>query len=132
SIVPALSQQIARGTDTVQRIVPKDLGGKFASEIPVAREKVVPAQHDLFGNTLPGSNPSGSIPGGIAGTLNPFYPSAGRTDAITPELQRLYDSLGSSSSPAIGAPNANQTIQGQKVTLNQGQLTPLLLKLRNK
>ena len=125
SVIPAASSQIARGFDTVQRTYPSSLVGKFQSEIPGARE-TLPPQLNLYGQTMPGSNPSATPIGGVIGTVNPFYPSTAKSDPLSTELQRLYDSQGSSGSPSIGEQSPNQTINGVKTKLNSGQLQTLI------
>ena len=125
SVIPAMSSQIARGMDTVQRTYPSGILDKFKAEIP-GLAQTLPATHNLFGQTMPGANPSGTIPGAAAGTVNPFYPQQGKSDPVSGELQRLYDTLGSSASPNIGQQAKNQTINGVKATLNPAQLQTLI------
>lgn len=123
SVIPAAVSQTARGFDKTQRAYPSGIVDKLKSEIPGQREKL-PAQRDVFGTALPGSNPSGSFVGGVAGTVNPFYPSSVRngTNPVVIELQRLYDTLGSSASPNIAPPHTPFTVQGVHVKPTPQQL----------
>jgi hypothetical protein len=109
SFVPALSQQIARGTDTKQRASAGSVGEAVAQGIPGLRESS-PAKTDLYGNDLPGLNPNGTVAGGFNGTVNPFYPGSARNagDLATQELQRLYNIQGGQG-PNVSNP---KTIQG--------------------
>ena len=122
SVVPAVSSQVARGSDTVQRMYPKGLADQFKGEIPGLRSQL-PVQRDLYGNPVAGANPGGTVAGGAVGTVNPFYPSQAKSDPVTSELQRLYDSIGSTGSPNVAQIPANQTVYGQKVKLNNQQIS---------
>ena len=124
SLIPAGSQQIARGSDTKQRTTPQGVKQTLGQGIPGVREKLLPAQKDLYGNDVPSGN-GGSFKKDVIGTVNPFYPSASRNekDNVTAELQRLYGSLGSSDSPAISQPQKSQTINGKKVVLDNHQMS---------
>lgn len=116
SVVPAAAQQVARGFDKTYRAYPASIADKFKSEIPGLRDSL-PAQQDIYGQKLPGSNPSGTVAGGLLGTINPFYPNATRNqgDPVTQELQRLYSVLGSSDAPSFAPPTK---IGGKKATPN--------------
>ena len=122
SLIPAGVQQTARGTDTTARVTPQGAKQVVEQGIPGLRENL-PAQVDLFGNKVPSGN-GGSVGKDIIGTVNPFYPSASRneTDAPTLEIQRLYTAQGSQGSPSISQPQKTQTINGQKVKLNNSQM----------
>jgi len=130
SVVPALSSQIATGTDKLRRDYPVNIADTLKSKIPVLRQQLTPMR-DMFGSTLPGANPKGTVAGGIIGTVNPFYPSQARNqnDPATQELQRLYTNAGSDVSgvPVPSKLTKKQTlIPGtKKVTLNQQQLDTL-------
>jgi hypothetical protein len=131
SIVPAGISQTARGIDTQQRDYPNTVANTLAANIPILRGKTITPQRDMFGSTLPGSNPNGTVLGGVLGTINPFYPSAPRNanDPATQELQRLYDVAGSSKTdvPVPSTLTSDQTLipKTPKVTLNQQQLDNL-------
>ena len=127
SVIPGLVAQPARGTDTVQRAYSSNLVDALKAKIPGLRQ-TLPAERNLYGQTLPGSNPNGTVLGGIAGTVNPFYPqsSMNQNDPVTSELQRLYNVGGSAGSPAISAQTKNQTIQGVKMSLTPTQLSTLI------
>lgn len=123
SIIPAASSQIARGTDNQERAYSVNPLDTLKGNVPILRESLAP-QRDVFGSTLPGANPSGSVLGGILGTVNPFYPSSPRntTDAPTLELQRIYDTLGSSGTPPIAQPSSSMSINGKNQKLSAAQV----------
>ncbi len=127
SFIPAGIQQVARGFDQYQRGTPQGLGEAVAQGIPGLRQNT-PERIDLYGNKLPGSNPSNSVLGGLAGTINPFYPSPNRNagDPVTQEFQRLYNNLGSSNSPSMAIPNKSVTINGQPVKMTSQQYSDYL------
>lgn len=121
SVIPTGIQQTARGTDPLQRDYPNNIKDTLKAGIPGLRESL-PVRQDLFGNNLPG--PGGSVGKDINGILNPFFPQSSRLqgDAQTQELQRLYNVLGSSTSPNIGAPSKSITINGKTVKLTPQQM----------
>jgi len=123
SIVPGLVAQPATGMDTNQRVYPTNIGDALKAKIPILRQ-TLPVARNMYGQPLPGANPSGTVLGGIAGSFNPFYPhqATNQNDPVTTELQRLYNQNGSQGSPSIAQPAVNQTIDKQKVKLNSQQL----------
>ncbi len=124
SIIPAAVSQTARGTDTTSRAYTPGVTSTLKGEIPGARE-TLPAQTNIFGQKVAGANPSGTITGGILGTVNPFYPQTpiNNNDQVTQELQRLYNTQGSSG-PSIAQPTS-LTIEGNKAKANSQNINVL-------
>ena len=123
SIVPGFVAQPSAGMDPNQRVYPNNIGDALKAKVPILRQ-TLPVARNLYGQPLPGANPSGTVIGGVVGSFNPFKPqqSTNQNDPVTTELQRLYNQNGSQGSPAIAQPTANQNIGGQKVKLDSQQL----------
>ncbi len=114
SVIPTGIANIATATDKNARQTnsPKDA---VTNKIPRLRENNLP-QVDVLGNNVP-------RPQGPLGTLlDPFYSSTAHTTPVATELNRLNNTY----NPATPAPiTKNQSINGQKVSLNHQQLTQL-------
>lgn len=124
SVIPAVSSQIATGTDSSQRQINyNSIKDVLKSRVPGVRESL-PAAPDVLGGKNAGANPSGSVFGGVMGTLDALKPSAskGQNDPVTQEIDRLVSTLPSTDSPSISAPLRTQTVNGKKVNLNDQQL----------
>ena len=133
SVIPAAISQPATGTDSKARDINyNSITDVAKSKIPGLRE-TIPASTDVLGDTTPGANPSGSLLGGVFGTLDALKITAQRNqnDPITNELSRLATTLPDADAPAIAAPTRSQTIDinqngkvvSQKMNLNDQQLS---------
>lgn len=113
-VIPTAVSNVATATDPTQRQTNSTVDA-VTNKIPGLREKNLP-QVDVFGNEIPRGE------GAAATLVDPFYSTTNKPTPVTDELDRL-DKANLGSTPA--QIDKNQSIFGQKISLNPKDLTEL-------
>lgn len=120
SLVPNIIKDTSKAFDPLAREVDtstigSSIKGRLQQSIPFVRNKMIP-QRDVLGNEI------AQTPTGIGAYIDLFNSKTPISNNVINELSRLND-IGYNKTPT--KLDKNQTIQGEKMTLNQAQLDRL-------